>query len=120
MVKAKAIVLLAISAVLFILALVLVLMNLGNRCIVHVFTTSVENVRVGAILAYAAIVGGLLWVIWRACVPRGLRLLKQAHRAEDERRRQEGVGRVVAEDDAGAASAEESKPHKPRADTQEP
>jgi len=39
--KAKAIVLLAISGVLFILVLVLVLMNLGNRCIVHVFTRSV-------------------------------------------------------------------------------
>ncbi|NLF31107.1 MAG: hypothetical protein GX591_09505 [Planctomycetes bacterium] len=102
MVKAKAIILLAISGILFILAAVLVLMNLGNRFMVHLFTTRVE-IRVGAGLAWAAIIGGLLWAIWRFCVPRGYRLLKQAQRADEDRRRQERLDRLVAEDDARAA-----------------
>ena len=109
MVKAKAVTLLAISGGLFVLALVVLLTNLGNRCTVHVFTTSVENVRVGTALAYAAVLGGVLWVIWRVCIPRGYRLLKQAQLADEQRGRQERLDQLVAEDDTRAAERAKSE-----------
>ncbi len=110
MVKVKAVVLLVVSGILFVVAALMVLMNWKNTSTVHVFVVSI-HFSTAAVLFYAAVAGGLLWVIWRFSVPRGLRLLKQSRRADDERRRQARFDRLVAEDDARtAAPAKEKSP----------
>lgn len=80
MLKFKAIVFLGLSAVLVIAALILVVMNMGDLWELHFYWRQV-NVRRGLMLLIAGVVGCVIWVVCRACLPAGITALRAAKRA---------------------------------------
>jgi hypothetical protein len=73
--KLKAIFLLGIPAALLAAAMVLVLTNLGNSWILHLYTTDVTVAR-GLLMLIVAAAGAILWLLCRWMLPAGFRALR--------------------------------------------
>lgn len=73
----KAILLLVISALLFVAALLMVLLNLGNETQIHLYIETFTY-GTGLTLLLAAVAGILLWAILKRSLPAGIRLLRSS------------------------------------------
>lgn len=103
--KAKAIFLLGISGLLVVLVSVIIGVNATDHWDVWLIFTR-ANLNAGTLLAYSAVLGAVLWAIWRKAVPAGFRALRESRKAERAKVTQDRLKKLETGEPAEAAGAE--------------